>query len=81
MLGVLCTSMLSFVFNYDDLKKADMLLLYFCCHIDNLYGKEAITPNTHLHAHLQERIHNYGPSYSFWLFSFECYNGKSQDGN
>ena len=29
----------------------------------------------HLHAHLVECIKDFGPVYSFWLFSFERYNG------
>ena len=29
----------------------------------------------HLHCHLHECIKDYGPIYSFWLFSFEHYNG------
>ena len=33
-----------------------------------------VTPNIDLHTHLVECILNYGPVYSFWLFSFEWYN-------
>ena len=29
----------------------------------------------HLHCHLAECIREHGPVYSFWLFSFERYNG------
>ena len=29
----------------------------------------------HLHTHLLDCILDYGPVYSFWLFSFECFNG------
>lgn len=28
-----------------------------------------------LHTHLKDRIIDFGPIYSFWLFSFERYNG------
>ena len=52
-----------------------MVLMHFCRRFGQLYGKEAITPNMHLHAHLCECIQDYGPIYSFWLFSFERYNG------
>ena len=34
-----------------------------------------MTPNMHLHAHILSCIKDYGPIYSFWLFSFERYNG------
>ena len=29
----------------------------------------------HLHTHIIDCIKDYGPVYSFWLFSFERYNG------
>ena len=37
--------------------------------------KNEVTPNMHLHCHLSECINEYGPTYGFWLFSFERYNG------
>lgn len=58
-----------------DIKKADLLLLNFCRKVEILYGKQEITPNMHLHGHLSECIHDYGPMFGFWLFSFERYNG------
>ena len=67
----LCTTCIS----QEDLQKADLLLLKFCRQIQELYGEKAITPNMHLHCHLHECIKDYGPIYSFWLFSFERYNG------
>mgnify|MGYP002803532383 CR=1 FL=1 len=57
------------------LEKADKLLLSFCKSAQNLYGKDCITPNMHLHCHLVECIIDYGPVYAFWCFSFERYNG------
>lgn len=58
-----------------ELTKADLLLLKFCKKVQNLYGNLAITPNMHLHGHIVECVKDYGPIYSFWLFSFERYNG------
>lgn len=58
-----------------DLIIADRKLLDFCKSVEALYGKEAITPNMHLHLHLKDCIENYGSVYGFWLFSFERYNG------
>ena len=50
--------------------------MQFCNSFENLYGKESITPNMHLDGHLKEcMLLDYGPVYSFWLFSFERYNG------
>ena len=46
-------------------------LLTFCKGIEDLYGNQRVTPNMHLHMHLLDCILDYGPVYSFWLFSFE----------
>ena len=40
-----------------------------------MHGKHRVTPNIYLHTHLVECVLHYGPVYSFWLFSFERYNG------
>ena len=40
-----------------------------------IFGQEYVTPNMHLHGHLIECLSDYGPIYSFWLFSFERFNG------
>ena len=34
-----------------------------------------MTPNIHLHCHLKQSLHDYGPIHNFWLFSYERYNG------
>lgn len=54
---------------------ADAFLLKFCHRVENLYGKNLITPNMHLHCHLKQCLLDYGPVHNFWLFSFERYNG------
>ena len=54
---------------------ADALLLKFCKGTEQLYGKQAITPNMHMHTHLRTCLLDYGPVYSFWCFSYERYNG------
>ena len=41
----------------------------------DLYGHDQLTPNMHLHLHMKECLLDYGPTYSFWLFSCERYNG------
>ena len=61
--------------NMDDVHLADTLLLKFCQRFQALYGREAVTPNIHLHAHLLECVKDYGPMCNFWLFSFERFNG------
>ncbi|EDO35901.1 predicted protein [Nematostella vectensis] len=50
-------------------------LLTFGKELEKLYGKDRITTNMHLQTHIIECILDYGPVYSFWLFSFERYNG------
>ena len=59
----------------DEAERGHQLLLQFCNQFEQLYGSELVTPNMHLHTHLLDCIKDYGPIYSFWLFSFERYNG------
>ena len=47
----------------------------FCIKFEQVFGKDFVTPNMHMHAHLRECIEDFGPVYSFWCFSFEWYNG------
>lgn len=54
---------------------ADALLLRFCRRSEQIYGKECITPNMHMHCHLKSVILDFGPLYAFWLFSYERFNG------
>lgn len=54
---------------------AHSYLLKFCQSFEQVYGKYRVTPNMHLHSHLVDCVLDYGPVYSFWLFSFERYNG------
>ncbi len=63
----------------DDVKLADALLLQFCRHFQSLYGPEAVTPNIHMHNNLADCVRDYGPMASFWLFSFERFNGLLGD--
>ena len=59
----------------EEIKLADAFLLQFCCRVEKLYGNRIITPNMHLHCHLKQCLHDYGPIHNFWLFSYERYNG------
>ena len=47
----------------------------FCETFQNLYGTASCTINLHLHCHLAECLHDYGPAYDTWCFSFERLNG------
>lgn len=58
-----------------EVNRADELLVKFCGEFEHLYGKEACTPNLHMHMHLKDCILDAGPVYTFWCFSFEKYNG------
>ena len=58
-----------------ELDVADLLLLRFCNRVQELYGKDVIMPNMHLHCHLKDVLLDFGPAQEFWLFSFERYNG------
>ncbi len=58
-----------------DVGTAHSHLIKFCREVERLYGTGCITPNMHMHTHLADCVLDYGPVYSFWLFSFERYNG------
>lgn len=68
---ILCTRTLS----KNNVKIAHLLLISFCKKVEQAFGSECITPNMHLHAHLDKCLYDFGPVYSFWLFSFERENG------
>ena len=55
--------------------EADEKLRQFCEGVEDFFGKDACTPNMHLHLHLKECALDYGPLYSYWCFPFERYNG------
>ena len=57
------------------LRLGDCLIMQFCQKIEQLYGKDEITVNMHLHAHLKSCIEDYGPLHGFWVYAFERYNG------
>ena len=59
----------------DDVAKIATLATKFGTKFQELYGNHRVTPNMHLHQHLSECILDFGPVYSFWLYSFERYNG------
>ena len=63
----------------DEIRLADAFLLQFCSCFQILYGEDSVTPNIHLHAHVTECISDFGPMSSFWLFSFEHFNGLLGD--
>ena len=44
-----------------EIQCADAFLLQFCSNFERSYGKEAITPNMHLHCHLKQSLIDYGP--------------------
>ena len=50
-------------------------LIQFCNRVEQLFGINGCTPNLHLHGHLHECFLDYGPSDSFFFFSFERLNG------
>lgn len=70
-----CWLLCSRTMSQSELEEADCYLQCFLqCFVD-LYGREMLVPNLHFHLHLKECIQDFGPTYSFWLFSFERMNG------
>ena len=72
---IACSYLCNRVITKTDLQIADNYLMKFCSEFENIYGKDRVTPNMHLHGHLVDCMNDFGPVYSFWLFSFERYNG------
>ena len=68
---LICKQSLSFT----DIGLIDALLMKFCLRVEQLYGKDVISPNMHMHGHLRDVIKDYGPIQEFWLYSFERFNG------
>ena len=63
------------IISENDITIAHGLLIQFFKDFEILYVKEKVTSNMHLHLHLKDFLLDFGPIYSFWLFSFERYNG------
>jgi hypothetical protein len=71
-----CFHLCSPLITTEELQEGRDYLVKFCKSFEKRYGKERVTPNMHLHLHLKQCILDYGPVYSFWLFSFERFNGS-----
>ena len=56
---------------YCDIDAADQLLMEFYTKFVTLCGKDNCNPNLHLHGHICECVRDYGPVYSFRLFSIQ----------
>ena len=70
-----CSILCSRIIKPHEIAEAHKLLTDFCIQTEALYSPKYLTPNMHLHLHLQECIRDFGPVYSFWLFAFERMNG------
>ena len=70
-----CQILTSPMISLEAAERGHRLLVEFCTKFEELYGSHRVTPNMHLHTHVVDCIKDYGPVYSFWLFSFERYNG------
>lgn len=70
-----CHLLITPMISIEAAERGHSLLMDFCTKFEALYGSNRVTPNMHLHTHLVDCIKDYGPVYSFWLFSFERYNG------
>ena len=58
-----------------DIATVDALLVELCCQFERVFGKENCTMNMHLHLHIKECLHDFGPAHTTWCFPFERYNG------
>lgn len=58
-----------------EVEEAYVQLKKFVSEYEGLYGLENMLYNVHLHNHLAESVHNFGPLWNFSLFPFESANG------
>ena len=70
-----CTQICRREITKSDLQKIDDGIEEFCTKFFYLYGKNSLTPNMHLAAHITDCIRDHGPVYAFWLYAFERMNG------
>ena len=70
-----CRKLLGYKLSKMDILMGDGLLMQFCRRYERMYGRDSVTPNMHMHAHLKSCIEDYGPLHGFWLYAFERYNG------
>ena len=63
-----------FISDEENSQAHDLLVMY-CKKFEELYGKKSCVPNMHMSLHIADCIRDYGPTYAFWCFSFERFNG------
>ena len=67
-----CHKLLKPTISIQETDDAHNLLVFFVEKFAELFGKEHVTPNMHVHLHC---LKEFGPLYGFWCFSFERYKG------
>lgn len=63
-------------FTYDDVRKADKLLVSFVENYENLYGKKLMLYNVHMLLHLGKVTTMLGPIWAYSTFPYESGNGR-----
>uniref|UniRef100_A0A1X7VCB3 Uncharacterized protein n=1 Tax=Amphimedon queenslandica TaxID=400682 RepID=A0A1X7VCB3_AMPQE len=69
-----CSSLCTRYLKKENIQLADRYLQLFCSNHEEVNGKEACTPNMHLHLHLKQCLNDYWPLYSL-SYAFERYYG------
>ena len=69
-----CHKLLKPTISIQEKDDAHNLLVLLVQKLTELFGKEHVTHNMHMHLHLKNCLKEFGPVYSFWWFSFELYN-------
>ena len=74
LLNLICRLLCVRVISEADLNIVHGYIVEYCETFTRLFPLR-VKPNMHYCLHLKEDCLNFGPVYSFWLFSFERYNG------
>ena len=70
-----CSHYIQSSITIDEANVGHDLLIMYCKKFEDMYGSKYCTPNMHMHTHIKSCILEFGPTYGFWCFSFERYNG------
>ena len=65
-----CHMLLKPTISIKEIDDAHNLLVLFVEKFAELFGKEHVTPNIHVHLHLKNCLKEFGPVYRFWCFFF-----------